>query len=39
MFVLIVSQRDTTAEHPLCDGHTIVGRGQHCNVVINIRRA
>jgi hypothetical protein len=23
MFVLIVNQRGTTQEHPLCDGHTI----------------
>ena len=35
MFVLIVKQRGTTQEHPLCDGHTIVGRGQSCDVVIN----
>jgi adenylate cyclase len=35
MFVLIVNQRGTTQEHPLCDGHTIVGRGQTCDVVIN----
>ena len=35
MFVLIVKQRGTTQEHPLCDGHTLVGRGQTCDVIIN----
>jgi len=35
MFVLIVKQRGATQEHPLCDGHTLVGRGQTCDVVIN----
>jgi adenylate cyclase len=35
MFVLIVNERGGTREHPLCDGHTIVGRGPTCDVVIN----
>ena len=35
MFVLIVNERGSTREHPLCQGHTIVGRGQTCDVVIN----
>jgi adenylate cyclase len=35
VFVLIVHQHGATQQHPLDDGHTIVGRGQQCDVVIN----
>jgi adenylate cyclase len=35
MFVLIVNQRGATHEYVLCEGRTVVGRGQNCDVVIN----
>ncbi|MBW8860862.1 MAG: FHA domain-containing protein, partial [Acidobacteria bacterium] len=35
MFVLIINQRGAPHEYRLCEGHTVVGRGLHCDVVIN----
>jgi adenylate cyclase len=35
VFVLIVNPRGASQEHRLTEGRSVVGRGQHCDVVIN----
>jgi len=35
MFVLIVTYRGATERYPLCEGPTVIGRAQSCDVVIN----